>query len=328
MSNTMHQITQTLLFCPDDAGGIYKGVHQLHDIFAASTGVKAGDITDKDIYLPSGKAVSTIKAAHCLLEFERTAVFLRGVYQAIIQLKKDYPDTRLHVLYAGCGPYATLLTPLTSVFGIDEIAFHLLDINEDSIAAAQKLYAYLKLDGYVEEWLLADATTYYVPEGEVMHLMISETMLNALRKEPQVAIMLNLVPQLPDKGLFIPQEITVSAQLLSPRLETDRYLTPDTEPERINLGNIYTIGRYNCAKHKPVTIKIPEEIGRFRQLSLLTTITTFGNEKLGTYTTSLTMPLRLFDADDCIGKQVKLTYQISDKPGFEYEWVEDAVNIS
>ena len=328
MNNQLKSITETILFNPKDYKGIYEGVHQLHDIFAEATEVRAGNITDNDINLPSGNAVSTIKAAHCLLEFERTAVFLRGIYKAILQLKNDFPNQRLHILYAGCGPYATLLTPLTSIFSGDEVAFHLLDINENSIEAAKKLYTDLKLADYVNEWILADATTYRVPDGKVVHLMISETMLNALRKEPQVAIMLNLIPQLPAKGLFIPNEITVSAQLLSPKLETERNLTPDLEPERINLGNIYTIGRDNCATHQPVTIQIPEDIGAFRQLSLLTAINTYADEKLGTYSTSLTMPMRLFYADEHAGKQLRFKYKMGDKPGFEYEWVDAAMVIS
>jgi hypothetical protein len=321
MNNTIRDITETLLFEPFNYKGVYDGVHQLHDLFAAASEVRAGNIIDKDINLPSGNAVSTIKAAHCLLEFQRTAVFLRGIYKAILQLKKDFPNERLHILYAGCGPYATLLTPLTAYFRADELAFYLLDINEASVEAAQKLFTELKLNDYVEEWIIADATKYQIPYGEIRHLIISETMLNALRKEPQVEIMLNLVPQLPANGLFVPQEITVSAKLLSPRLETDRYLTPDHEPERINLGTVYSIGRKNCAKHQPVIITIPKETGVFKQLSLLTDITTFADEKLGIYASSLNMPMDLFNADEHTGKQLRFQYITGEYPGFKYEWV-------
>lgn len=322
MENAIKNITEILLFEPDNYKGVYDGVHQLHHIFAAASGVRAGNITDKDIDLPSGNAVSTIKAAHCLLEFQRTAVFLRGVYKAILQLQKDFPGERLHILYAGCGPYATLVTPLTAFFRADEVAFHMLDINEASVVAAQKLYTKLNLADYVEEWIIADATAYQVPQGQTRHLMISETMLNALRKEPQAQIMLNLVPQLPAKGLFIPHEITVSAKLLSPRLETDRYLTPGIEPERINLGTVYAIGRENCAIHQPVTITIPKEAAGFGQLSLLTDITAFPGETLGIYSCSLTMPMRLFNVEEHLGRQLRFQYRMGEKPVFEYQWVD------
>jgi hypothetical protein len=199
MNTGIRKITEILLFEPYNYKEVYDAVHNLHHLFAAVSGVTAGNITDKDINLPSGNAVSTIKAAHCLLEFQRTAVFLRGVYKAILRLKKNFPNERLHILYAGCGPYATLLTPLTTFFKADELAFHLMDINEASLNAAKKLYEALALNDYVEDWICADATIYRIPQGETRHLILSETMLNALRKEPQVEIMLNLVPQLPDK---------------------------------------------------------------------------------------------------------------------------------
>jgi hypothetical protein len=109
MNTTIRKITETLLLNPFDNGAVYNAVYELHGLFSTIAGVTAGDINDEDIYLSSGKAVSPTKAAHCLLEYRRTAVFLRGVYKAILQLKRDFPHERLHILYAGCGPYATLL---------------------------------------------------------------------------------------------------------------------------------------------------------------------------------------------------------------------------
>lgn len=316
----LHQATEDLLLQPDNYKLIYNAVHTLHDLYASPTGISAGNITDQDIWLPSGNAVSTIKAAHCLLEFMRTAVFLRGIHKAILTLQQSFPGQRIHILYAGCGPYATLLTPLTTRFSSEEIAFHLLDINEDSLTSAKKLYSTLQLEDYVEEWICADATTYKIPNDITIHLMISETMLNALRKEPQVAIMLNLVPQLPEQGLFVPEEINVSAQLLSRRDEGNRYMHPDKEPERINLGTVYSIGRDHCEPQKPVTIEIPESFADHKDLYLLTNITTFGEEKLGIYECSLNMPVHIANVEQHQGRRIVFTYHMGEKPGFAYEW--------
>lgn len=316
----LEKATDTLLYKPGYFKDIYDDLHELHDLYALHTGISAGSITDKDIWLPSGNAVSSIKAAHCLLEIQRTAVFIRGIYKAIQALQQSFPGERIHILYAGCGPYATLLTPFTTKFSADEIAFHLLDINEDSLAAAKKLYKALAIENYVEEWICADATNYQVPEHQTIHLMISETMLNALRKEPQVAIMLNLIPQLPKNGLFIPQEINVTAQLLSGRKETDRYLNPDVEPERVNLGTVYSIGIDNCYPHAPVTIEIPREIGDNKDLQLLTDIITFENERLGIYDSSLNTPVKVASIEGLEGKKIIFTYKMGEKPGFVWEW--------
>ncbi|MDB5140294.1 MAG: hypothetical protein JWR12_2210 [Mucilaginibacter sp.] len=322
MNTAIRKITETLLLNPSDNGAVYNAVHELHGLFSTIAGVTAGDINDEDIYLSSGKAVSSTKAAHCLLEYQRTAVFLRGVYKAILQLKSDFPNERLRILYAGCGPYATLLTPLTTFFTADELAFHLLDINSTSLGAAKKIYNNFGLNEYVEEWICADASVYQVPPGQTVHLIISETMQNALRKEPQVEIMLNLIPQLPAKGQFVPQEIVVSVKLMSPRLETERLLVPGKEFEGIDLGTIYSIGSDNCTTHEAVTITVPGDVGIFKQGSLLTDITTFGDERLEMYACSLNMPLNLFNADEHLGQQLRIKYQMGKVPGFECQWLD------
>jgi hypothetical protein len=324
MNDIIKKATLCLLFEPENYKGIREGVHKLHQIFSDINGVSATGISDNDIDLPSGKAVSTIKAAHCLIELQRTAVFLRGVYLAILQLKEDYPDERIHILYAGCGPYATLLTPLTTIFTADEVAFHMLDINEASLQAARKLYSSLSLDAYVEEWICADATTHRVPEDGITHLIVSETMQRALQNEPQVSIMKNLMPQLPEKGLFVPKNIAVSATLMSPRLETEyRMSIGGKQPDRICLGEVYRIGREHFDDQHPVTVTIAGDVAVFKQLCLLTVITTFGDERLNIYDCSLTMPHNLFDVDkDSAGRQLSFKYRMSEIPGIEYQWID------
>ena len=318
----LEQSTNTLLFRPTDYQDIYNELHELHDLYALHSNVSAGNITDQDMFLPSGNAVSPIKAAHCLLEIQRTAVFIRGINKAILALQTAFPGQRIHILYAGCGPYATLLTPFTTRFTKEEIAFHLLDINEVSLDAAKKLYQGLQIEDYVAEWICEDATTYRLPDDLTIHLIISETMLNALRKEPQVEIMLNLIPQLDEKALFVPCNITVSAQLLDGYKETYRYLEPEKIPERLNLGNIYSIGREQCEPHSQVIIEIPEQIENFKQLSLLTPITTFDDEQLNTYESSLNMPLRIAaNVTGYEGKKITFDYQNGATPGFEYKWM-------
>ena len=315
---TLRKAAEALLFYPGDYKMIYDAVRELHDYYAPITGIAAGNIEDKDIFLPEGKAISPTKAAFCLLEGQRTAVFLRGIYKAILQLQQQFPGEKLNILYAGCGPYATLLTPLTAMFRPDEVYFYLLDINDISLTAVKKLYEAAGLTDYVADYICADATTYKTPVP--MHLMISETMKEALVKEPQVAIMLNLVPQLPEGGLFIPQAITVSAKLLSARQETDRYMNPDVEPERIHLGDLYTIGQASCERQQPVTIQIPDELKAGKDLYMLTDITVFDNEKLGINDCSLNIPQRVQRVEGYEGKRLSFTYNMGEKPGFVHAW--------
>ena len=321
MNANIREITETLLFEPTNYKGLREGVNELHRLFSLATGISAGSINDEDIYLPSGRAISPMKAAHCLLEYQRTATFLRGIYKGIAQLKLNYPGERLHILYAGCGPYATLLTPLTAFFKADEVAFHLLDINAIAIDAARKLFDSLELKEYVAEWICADATTYKVPEGTTMHLMISETMVNALRSEPQVEIMMNLLPQLPALGVFIPHEITISAKLVTAE-EVWKPITTDPQPLRIELGAIYSIGRENAAPARDLTLTIPEDTKECNQLNLFTDIITFGGEKLSVGKCCLNIPWQLTGVGEHKGKQLHIHYRMGGNPGFECDWVE------
>ncbi|MES2265679.1 MAG: hypothetical protein V4520_02890 [Bacteroidota bacterium] len=315
----LKRATQIIINEPNNLGGIYKVVHELHAVYGELSGVTAGNITDDDIMLPSGKAVSTIKAAHCLLEFHRTAVFVRGIYKAILKLKADFPSETLHVLYAGCGPYATLLTPMVSLFSPTELNFTFLDINQVSLDAVMQMYSRLNLSDYIKECIYADATTYKIPEGTTVHLAVSETMLNALMKEPQVAVMQNLIPQLPQKALFIPAKITISAQLLDAK-EEQKSLTQETSPQRITLGEVYTISRDHYGTPQPVTFRIPDEVNGFENLFLHTRIETYADEVLTDYQCSLTTPKKITAAKGMEGKHITFSYLNGETPGFSYVW--------
>jgi hypothetical protein len=315
----LQRATQTIIDEPDNLGGIYKVIHELHAVYAEQSGITAGNITDDDIMLPSGKAVSTIKAAHCLLEFQRTAVFVRGIYKAVCKLKADFPLEIIHILYAGCGPYATLLTPLVALFNPSEIAFTLLDINQISLDAVKRMYDRLSLSEYIKAYICADATMYKIPEGTTVHLAVSETMLNALMKEPQVAVMQNLIPQLPLKALFVPAKITVNANLLDLN-EEQRSTTAGILPRRITLGEVYTISRKHYATPQPVTFRIPDKIDDFKTLYLHTRIETYGDEVLTDYQCSLTNPKMITSVTEREGKHITFNYLNGETPGFTYLW--------
>jgi len=316
----LKKLTGPILFEKDNYKALYENLHTLADMYASYTGIEAGNITDKDILLPNGNAISPIKAAHCLLEIRRTAVFLRGIYKAILQLKKDFPGQKINILYAGCGPYATLLTPFTAYFGPEELSFYMLDINPVCLEAVEKLYKGLGLDAYIAEFICTDATTYRLPNNKTMHMAISETMQNALAKEPQVAIMLNLIPQMPDNAIFIPEEINLSLKLIDPAEENNSFSLQDYVPERKEIAELYTIGRTNCKGHTPLTVQIPGQTGNFRYLNIFTDITVFKDEKLGAYNCGLNLPVKVADIKDKASEKITFWYEMNDVPGFRHKW--------
>ncbi|WDF53943.1 hypothetical protein [Mucilaginibacter sp. KACC 22063] len=305
--------TQTLLF-DDNYLHITDALKQLHSVFAKSTGVKAGDINDDDIMLPTGKAISTIKAAHCLMEIERTRRFLKGIFKAITQLLEQKKDVPVTILYAGCGPYATLLTPLTSMFTSEQVKFIFLDINPFSLEAAKQLYNDLQLQDYVIDFVCTDATTYQVQEN--IDLFLSETMLNGLRREPQLAIMDNIIPQLDPDAIVIPAEITINAVLTRWEEERNGFFNENYVPARIHAGTVYKTSR-EFELPKPVTINVPAS-KTHNHLNLFTEIRVFDNEMLHPYSTSLTIPISINGFDNSNKDvDVSFNYVISEDPEFK-----------
>lgn len=91
-----------------------------------------------------------------------------------------------------------------------EARFTFLDIHQSSIDSVRRLVQHF---GFGKcDFVVADATTYRHPRP--IDLAIVEAMQAALSKEPQVAIVRNLAPQLAEGGIMIPQRVTVDVVLV------------------------------------------------------------------------------------------------------------------
>jgi hypothetical protein len=134
-------------------------------------------------------------------------MYIRGIHAAIEQLQQSFPDQTLHVLYAGCGPYATLLLPLLPRYRPAELTICLLDIHAESLRSVARLLDHFQLDEFAVQTQQQDAC-HYVHPGP-LHLIISETMQKSLEQEPQFAVTAQLAPQLLAEGIWIPQNIEV-----------------------------------------------------------------------------------------------------------------------
>ncbi len=322
----VHQSAQTLLCCGDNFRLMKQAVDELYRIFSTITGVTIDQLNcDKDIWLPSGKAVSTIAAAHCLLEMKRTAVFLRGINRAISEKISEVAGSPIRILYAGTGPYGTLVIPLLKLYKPEELIVDLLDINSESLAALQRVTDSLTLSPYIGEVYCTDATTFVVTKP--YDIVISENMLACLKSEPQVAIMQNLVPQLSEACLFIPEEISIDAFLTNPKLETDRLFYSGTEPlpfQRRLIENVFKISKLSIILSRK-SLLVPACITAFPILKLFTTVKVFGNEILTCNDSSITMPKQYFDFRKQNACEVEFWYVQGEKPRIESRVVQQAV---
>lgn len=218
-----------------------------------------------DCFLDAGIALNPQAAAHCVSDYRRSIIFIRAVNAAIEHLLQRLPSRPVRVLYAGCGPYATLLLPVLHRYRPEQLDLTLLDIHQCSLDSVAELLATLGLGEYGIHLHVADACVYQHPDAP--HLVIAETMQKSLEAEPQVAVTENLGRQLHPNGIFIPERIDVSLCLAS---TSQRYLDCITVKPVLSLT-------VDCDQlTAPVTVQIPAlREGHTRQPVLSTRITVY-----------------------------------------------------
>ncbi|HEV2734141.1 MAG TPA: hypothetical protein VGV85_04850 [Longimicrobiaceae bacterium] len=294
--------------------------------------------------LPSGEALSPRDAARCVLDFRRTSRFLRGLQAAILEARARFPDGATEILYAGCGPFAPLALPLTTRFSPAEIRFTLLDAHERSLDAARLIFQALGKGAFVRDYVRCDAASYEHDAPHALHLVVVEAMQAALEKEPQVAITMNLAPQLRPGGTFIPERITVDCCLCDPARE---FPAPpagagaaDSLPPgaggraRVHLGRVLDLTargfrglpasgggdeQHGSSAGPKLLLRVPGELDGEFGLMLLTSITVFDCIALDEGESGLTCPRILYDAGTMRGGEtMEFEYRLGDEPGFRY----------
>lgn len=199
----------------DHEVNIIDRIHEVFSELAIVSGFDGEDGWQHDMQTSSGMAISVNEAARCLLDYRRTGQFFRGLHTAICEAKQLFPGETIHVLYAGCGPYAPFLTLVAPQFSPGEVVFSLIEINGKSLDIAQHLVKEFGLQEYLLETYLADATLFKVPNAKDYHILFTETMDTALEREPMVPILLNLLPQLRSDVLMVPRNVTVEGVFFS-----------------------------------------------------------------------------------------------------------------
>ena len=332
----------------EEQAAIHRALNTIHTIFSEITKVR-GDVLephhDEETFLDGGVAISPHLAARCLFDPIRTVRFLRGINAGIHEAIRRFPGERIHILYAGCGPYGTLLLPLTTQFTPEQMQLILIDIHKPSIEGVRSLIKALGIENYIYKCVQADAVTYRHPNEIPLHMVVSETMQAGLAREPQLAIMRNFLPQLETNGLFIPENIVVEACLSSSEEEDigqlmhrNEYGYPvgremQLQAGRLPLERIIALNSESAHPQKigrgwetiPLgTLEIPPRDKRFDQFLLLTTVSIFSSYGFAPYDCELSFPLRLHDLNQVAsGSKIHFSYEFDRKPGLHHELIPD-----
>lgn len=295
-----------------------------------------------DTLLDNGVAINPRAAAHCVTDYQRTVAFLRGVNAAIDTLKIRFAQRPLEVLYAGCGPFATLLLPLLGRFAPGELNITLLDIHHHSLDSVELLLTQVGFPDHAVHTVQGDACHYKHPG--LLHLVIAETMQKALEQEPQFAVTANLAPQLQPAGVFIPQRIEVAMCLADLALEKARagqsrqsaHGDLESKTGRYPLATVCTLSPHNAPAQvetarrnadttklelEPVAVVIPAlaELARL-QVALFTRIDIFEHFRLRDYESQITLPLNCHELLPlAAGERYQVCYQLGSYPKFRFE---------
>ncbi len=294
----------------------------------------ADSATTAEPYTPlaCGTAISPIEAARCIRDYLRTAAFMGGLLAAVEEARNRFVARPIHVIYAGCGPFATLAVPVARRLGPDEVRFTLIDAHRASLDSARRVLGALGLADSVRAYVEADAAE-YEHDGAEVHVVVTETMGVALIGEPQVAVTRNLSRLLPAEGIFVPRRVTLDARLADIGLEQSakarlhdaerETVTARMHAERVPLGLVFELVAgpdqpAGVSLLPPRTIQVPR-IDEPLWPVLFTEIEVFPGLVLGEFESQLTTPYTLVDLGKLEGGEaVEFSYVVGPKPGPRY----------
>lgn len=288
------------------------------------------DTEEGRLYIESenGAAIGTFWAALCLDDILRTRQFILGTDLAIQE--KIIPEKKVHVLYAGTGPFATLILPIILKYPPQKIKYTLMEINPLSFELLKKVLSELQLDEYDITLVNADATKYKIDPDNKPDIILSETMQNALAREQQVPIFLNLMRQVQNDAIFIPEKIEINVGM-------QKWMDPNESedaPRYIKESKVFEVSKEAIFSENPtekleadllsfqkkeVTIE-RENCKDFNSFVILTEIQVFHDVSIKIGESGLTAPIIIdpISEDETNNILVETQYVISSEPKLEY----------
>ena len=126
-----------------DFGRLFPAIKLYHQLLVEFSGI---DLTNDDLHNPIiqeyGKALGTSYAARCVDDILRTKRFVKGCFHAY-EAAKASKNGPVRILYAGCGPYATLVLPLIARLSPADLQVSVLEINPVSLDFFHKVINHL-----------------------------------------------------------------------------------------------------------------------------------------------------------------------------------------
>lgn len=270
-------------------------------------------LSSQDSPTESGVVLNPSHAGQCLTEVRRTEAFVRGLDRAVLE-RLENGISPVRIFYAGCGPFATLVLPLTFRYTPEQVRFFLLDYHQESVDSALHLFRSLGKSDFLEGSVVHDAVTYRFEADYRPHILLSETLQRALTQECQVPIVLNLLPQLPETTLLIPEEIRVHG--LWTELSEGPENRATVRPEDVILDTIVRFNSETARNGNFVSEIAPKAAQNSKQtFCLQTEIDVYKDWILRRNESGLTCPHPMPEVRLQADKNLKFEYHIGQSPG-------------
>ncbi|WP_108866223.1 phytanoyl-CoA dioxygenase [Aquimarina aquimarini] len=312
----LKKLAVSLLENPYNQTEIERIIDQIHVHFQEITKITGFDLNIEHLAaVPTakGKALGLNYAAQCLLDYKRTTRFLKAIVYAIRDKQKVYPNELIHVFYAGCGPYAPFVTLVAHFFKPEEVNFSLLDINKNALESSKNLISTLGLEDYIQEFYLADAVTFKVPNPNTFHILISETLDALLYRECYVPIVFNLLPQFNKNITLIPENVQINLKLLAKPNKDSDCLEEDA-------GTILDVRKAisSYTGDSNILSQLPEKIvnlksmniDRYKSTLIETQVHIYNDIWLYRNESSLTLPLEIMLEQPFLKSSIVFTYHL------------------
>jgi hypothetical protein len=322
----LRTLVRPLLDPATGTGELKSTVDALFEWFCELTGLRsdAAESRATDTALADGVAISPRLAAQCMTDPLRTAMFMRGFRDALRTAGQRFGVRPLQVVYAGTGPFATIVLPQLAFLDPAEVRITFIDVHRRSTDALHQLVGLFGFKEFVRDVVNGDATKYVHPAELPMHILVSETMQTALASEPFVPIVRSLAPQLAPRGLLIPERVVVDLALFDVAAETQRMFgepLPDNARVLVQTAmdmsvSIASVAADGNACLPAVDFEIPATRGeRNYSLAFLTRVLVFGELELRDYECSLTYPRVIRETAPPAGSRLSVRYCLA-PPGF------------
>ena len=326
MSLTLEAITEILLSDSTSALELKITLSDYRKLLLKATSLDVNRAEHRtDIQLENGIAIGLSWAASCLDDSIRTRKFIRGTKLAIDQKLKesrnvDFNFPRpVHLLYAGIGPFATLILPLLYHYSEQELLVTLLDVNPASAENVSKLIKHFGFENHVIEIRCADATETIFQDAEKFDILLSETMQHTLQSELQVVICAHLLNQLSKEAILILQSIDLELVSLSTHHPTQEPPERIGEIMKVDANFLRVQGQIDVDWRYEKQFKLPDlNQSENAILAISTAIHVFGNEVIEWNESGLTVPKFLAPMRDFENNSsIDLRYVIDPEPGFK-----------